>query len=88
MPTRHISTLDAFKHMPKHTLNVEGKNVFLEHSGAGNAVLKIDEFKHIPKMSGRFLNSLEASGVNMREKDTAPLRHVVLFCCLNIVLLI
>lgn len=38
--------LDAFEHMAMHTVHVEGKDiVFLVDSGAGNSVIKVDEFE-------------------------------------------
>ncbi|XP_047676510.1 uncharacterized protein LOC113649215 isoform X1 [Tachysurus fulvidraco] len=70
-------SLDAYKHMPVHTLNVEGKDIlFLVDSGAGNSVIKLHELSEMPEMSGRSLNSVGASGIIVKEKFTAPLRCV------------
>ncbi|XP_062255780.1 protein NYNRIN-like [Platichthys flesus] len=60
--------------MPTHTLTVLGKDItFLVDSGATHSVIKSNMFETPPKMSGRFVRSVGASGSTVVEKFTTPL---------------
>lgn len=56
--------LDAFKHMPMHTLNVKEKHIMFQQIQVQGTEIKMDAFEQMPKMSGRFLNSVGASEKN------------------------
>lgn len=47
--------------------------IFLVDSGATNSVIRAHDLCPPPKMSGRFIHSVEASGTTVRENVTVPL---------------
>ncbi|XP_042272652.1 uncharacterized protein LOC121900407 [Thunnus maccoyii] len=77
--TQHVGTYakystDAYAGMPTHTLLVHGKHVtFLVDSGATQSVIRADTFLTPPKMSGRYMKSVGASGDTVLEKYRFPL---------------
>lgn len=61
--------------LPVVSVLINGIQVtFLVDSGAAHTVVKMDALPFVPKMSGRFQESINASGKSTTEQYTAPLR--------------
>lgn len=64
---------EAYRQLPHYTLTIRDKRVtFLVDSGATNSVIRAHDFSPPPKMSGRFVYSVGASGTTIRENFTIP----------------
>lgn len=67
-------TNPAYKKLPTINLKVGGTEVtFLVDSGATESVLKKDSLKPKPKVSGRYVKTIGATGIVVIEPYTTPL---------------
>ncbi|XP_046904773.1 uncharacterized protein LOC124486931 isoform X2 [Hypomesus transpacificus] len=73
-PTYLSYSSEAYKSFPQFTMMIAGRSItFLVDSGATNSVIKSTEFPSSPKLSGRFVYSMGASGQVVKENLTVPL---------------
>lgn len=70
----HYAELTQWKHLPMLDLIIDSKALpFLVDSGATNSVLMAKHYPNV-KLSGRFMRSMTAAGVVVREQYTMPIR--------------
>ncbi|MEQ2278497.1 hypothetical protein XENORESO_020912, partial [Xenotaenia resolanae] len=80
LPGTYLHTQNpAFKRMPMFSMMVMGEEIsFVVDSGATHSVLSAKCIKEQPKLSGRYVHSVSASGETVRESFAVPLK-----CCTN-----
>lgn len=65
-------------HAHTHTLQVSGQMVtFLVESRAAESVIRTSDLTPTPKMSGRSLRTIGATGNSVTEKYTVPLKSMM-----------
>ena len=70
----YVKYTEAFQKLPMYCLTVcNSKIEFLVDSGATHSVLKTSEISPFPKLSGRYIHSMGASGKIVKENFTCPL---------------